>query len=42
MKYLPKFSKFNMADNMAEEEVDLTETEEKIEYPLEVQYCGGN
>jgi len=31
-----------MADNMAEEEVDPTETEEKIEYPLEVQYCGGN
>lgn len=31
-----------MADNMADEEVDPSETEEKIEYPLEVQYCGGN
>ena len=30
-----------MADNIAEEE-NPTETEEKIEYPLEVQYCGGN
>jgi len=30
-----------MADNMAEEE-NPNETDEKIEYPLEVQYCGGD
>ena len=35
-----------MADNMAEEgdvaTENTAETEEKVEYPLEVQYCGGN
>ena len=43
MKYLPKVKKNKMAEEGDHEPVteNPEESEEKIEYPLIVQYCGG-
>ena len=41
MKYLPKVKKNKMAEDHEPVTENPEESEEKIEYPLIVQYCGG-